>query len=129
VSNWSATFGVYRGRFIAVYSALALAVAGSAVGAYFGATATPPAPKPRCWTSAPDISAALYSAAFCRFGKANVEQLGWMPHIQANGFPSETLDEVAVIRTRSGPSYWLAHVVTTPRVTHVQQWTPCGAVC
>ena len=129
MSTWCTTTGVYRWRFVAVYAALGLSVLGSAVGGYFGWTARPPAPTPRCWTSGPDISSALYSAAFCRFGKANVQRLGWMPHIQADGYPSETLDEVAVIHARSSPTYWLAHVKITAHVSRVEQWTPCGAAC
>jgi hypothetical protein len=120
---------MYGMRFAAVYSVLALVVAGAGAGSYLGATGQSPAPRPRCWSSGPDISAALLSAASCRFGKANVAQLGWLPHVGADGYPSRTLDEVAVRDPQGGMSFWLAEVRVSPSRSRVQGWRPCADSC
>ena len=118
-----------RSRFTVVYVALALILAGATAGAYLGATTVRPASPPRCWVSAPDVARALYSAAYCRFGRENVAGLGWMPHIGVDGSPSRTLQEVVVQRPNRASTYWLARVATERRSFQVRQWTACGAVC
>jgi hypothetical protein len=118
-----------RTRFAAVYAALGLVLAAAAAGAYVGAGWNGPVRHPRCWVSGPDVSQALYSAAYCRFGRANVVSLGWMPHIAADGAPTQTLQEVMVERPAGGPTYWLARVQPVNRRIEVRQWTACGAVC
>ena len=118
-----------RTRFTVVYAALGLILAGAGAGAYLGATMPHPASHPRCWVSAPDVPRALYSAAYCRFGRQNVLGLGWMPHIGVDGSPSRTLQEVVVQRPGLPSTYWLARVAPERRSFQIRQWTACGAVC
>jgi hypothetical protein len=118
-----------RTRFALVYAALALILAGAAAGAYVGVTTMRRGGPPRCWVSAPDVPRALYSAAYCRFGRQNVLGLGWMPHIGRDGSPSRTLQEVVVERADRPSTYWLARVAPERSSFQVRQWTACGAVC
>jgi hypothetical protein len=118
-----------RTRFALVYAALGLILAGGVTGAYLGATTLRPVSPARCWVSAPDVPRALYSAAYCRFGRQNVLGLGWMPHIGPDGLPSRTLQEVGVQRPDRPSTYWLARVAPERRSFQVRQWTACGAVC
>jgi hypothetical protein len=120
---------MYRTRFAALYAALAAVVAGSGAVAYLGAARFhPPAPTP-CSASAPDIGSALYTAAYCRVGKKNVASLGWMPHINPDGFPSRTVDEVAIIDFKGDSSFWLAQIRIGPSSSRVERLTRCGANC
>ena len=118
-----------RTRFALVYAALGLILVGAAAGAYLGASGQLAASRPRCWVSAPDVPRALYSAAYCRFGRQNVLGLGWMPHIGADGSPSRSLQEVVVQRAGRQSTYWLARVAPERSSFQVRQWTACGAVC
>ncbi len=119
-----------RTRFALVYAALALVVGGAGAGAYLGATRLhSPVPPAHCWVSAPSVVRALYSAAYCRFGRANVVQLGWMPHIGRDGVPSRTLEEVLLVGRGDARSYWLARVAPRGRAYEIRAWTICGTIC
>jgi hypothetical protein len=119
-----------RTRFMLVYAALTVIGVAAGAGAYLGATRlhAPPRP-PHCWVSGPNVGRALYSAAYCRFGRENVVQLGWMPHITRDGSPSRSLEEVMLIGRGDARSYWLARVAAHERGYEIRAWTVCGAVC
>jgi hypothetical protein len=119
----------YRKRFAVVYACLAAVAVAATVGAFVGSARLQPPGPSRCHASGPDIAAALYSAAYCQVGRKNVAQVGWMPHIEPTGYPSRTLDEVAIVDFRGVSTFWLAEVRIEPHASHVAGLTRCGDVC